>query len=72
MSPLSVLPLPCLQSRLQTQLKALKAEMDQAKVRGMEMGLENRMLTGRLGRQGMSLREGEGAVPDPASTGQSI
>ncbi|XP_052017818.1 coiled-coil domain-containing protein 194 [Apodemus sylvaticus] len=38
------------QSRLQTQLKALKAEMDQAKVRGVEMGLENRMLTEALAR----------------------
>lgn len=42
-------PLPCLQSRLQTQLKALKIEMDQAKVRGTEMGLENGLLTGGLG-----------------------
>lgn len=33
--------------------------MDQAKVRGTQMGLENGMLTGGLGWQGMGLREGE-------------
>ncbi|EGV97482.1 Bone marrow stromal antigen 2 [Cricetulus griseus] len=48
----STLPPPtprCLQSRLQTQLKTLKIEMDEAKAQGTQMGLENGELTGGLG-----------------------
>lgn len=46
---LSPSPYCCGQSRLQTQLKTLRIEMEEAKAQGTQMGLQNGELTGGLG-----------------------
>lgn len=47
------------QSRLQTQLMALRAEMDEVKAQGTQMGAENGALTGVLGHKGVGRARGE-------------